>query len=521
MTDKPGAALAPGEYPPLQGVALVMLTLAIAVSSFMEVLDMTIVNVSVPSIAGSLGVSPSEGTWSISSYMLAAAVVQPLAGWIGRRFGEVRTFVTSIWLFVIFSALCGFATSMPMLIFCRLMQGFVSGPMMSVAQALLLRNYPVHLRGLALGLWAMVIICAPVFGPIMGGWITDNLSWPWLFYINVPVGVLAAIASWLILRRRESVKVKVPVDFVGLVLLVLGVASLQYLLDNGNDLNWFASGRIQTAAAIAVVSLAFFIPWELTDKHPIVDLQLFRRRNFVVGSLAISAGYFAFMGINVVFPLWLQTTLGYTSSWAGYAIAPVGVVALFLAPVIGKNIHRINLRAAPTFAFCVFAISLYWVSTLNDQASFVQLATPRILQGFGLALFFLPINQIIMSGVSGNELASAAGLSNFLRTISGSLSTAVCIWLWNDRTEFHHGQLIQNVAANAPNTLAYQAQMSQLGINGVSGQAIMERVIGGQASTLGANDVFLLLFVLYIAMIPFIWLSRPPFGAAGAGAGGH
>jgi DHA2 family multidrug resistance protein len=333
--------------------------------------------------------------------------------------------------------------------------------------------------------------------------------------------VLAAISSWIILRNRESVKVKVPVDFVGLILLVVGVASLQYLLDNGNDLNWFASGRIQAAAAISVVALAFLIPWELTDAHPIVDLHLFKRRNFVVGSLAISAGYFAFMGVNVVFPLWLQTTLGYTSTWAGYAIAPVGVVALFLAPVIGKNIHRINLRIAPTFAFSVFALSLFWVSKLNDQASFMQLATPRILQGFGLALFFLPINQIIMAGVSGNELASAAGLSNFLRTISGSLSTAVCVWLWSDRTEYHHGQLIQTVAANAPNTLAYQAQLGQLGIEGVPAQAVMERVIGSQASTLGANDVFMLLFVLYIAMIPFIWLARPPFGAAGTRAGGH
>lgn len=522
MAGTPGPVAAAGEYPPLQGTRLVLLTLAIAVSSFMEVLDMTIVNVSVPSIAGSLGVSPSEGTWSISSYMLAAAVVQPLSGWIGRRFGEVRTFVTSIWLFVIFSALCGLATSMPMLIACRLLQGLVSGPMMSVAQALLLRNYPVHLRGLALGLWAMVIICAPVFGPILGGWITDNLSWPWLFYINVPVGVLAALVSWWILHKRESVKVKVPVDVVGLLLLVIGVGSLQYLLDNGNELNWFESGRIQAAAAISVVALAFFIPWELTDRHPIVDLHLFTRRNFVVGSLAISAGYFAFMGVNVVFPLWLQTTLGYTSSWAGYAIAPTGLVALFLAPLIGKNMHKINLRAAPTFAFCVFASSLYWVSTLNDQASFAQLATPRLLQGLGLALFFLPINQIIMGGVSGSELASAAGLSNFLRTISGSFSTAVCIWLWNDRTEYHHAQLVQNVVSGTPGTLAYQQQLSQLGVDGLPAQAVMERVVGVQASTLGANDVFLALFALYVVMIPFIWLARPPFAAAGArSAGGH
>ena len=511
----PSTVLPPGEYPPLQGIRLVLLTFAVAVSSFMEILDMTIVNVSVPSISGSLGVSPSEGTWAISSYMLAAAVVQPLAGWIGRRFGEVRTFVTSILLFIVFSALCGFATSMPMLIAGRLMQGLVSGPMMSVAQALLIRNYPVHLRGLAMGLWAMVVIIAPVAGPILGGTITDNLSWPWLFYINVPVGALAAFTSWWLLHRRESQKVKVPVDAVGLILLVIGVGSLQFMLDNGNEQDWFNSPEIRAAAVISFVALSFFIPWELTDPHPVVDLSLFKRRNFLVGSLSVSVAYFAFSGVNVVYPLWLQTTLGYTSTWAGYAIAPVGIVALFLAPLIGKNIQKINLRAAPTFAFCVFATSLYWVSTLNETASFGQLALPRLLQGVGLALFFLPLNQIVMSGVSPSELASAAGLSNFLRTIAGSISTAVCIWMWNNRTDYHHAVLSEHVTSDSLATSAYQAQLAAQGVPDTMGLAYIDRIIGNQASTLGANDVFFMLCLLYLVMIPFLWFARPPFGAAG------
>src|SRR5271170_2080614 len=206
------------EYPPLRGAKLAFLTVAIAMASFMEILDMTIVNVSVPAISGSLGVSNSEGTWAISSYLLAAAVMQPLTGWISRRFGEVRTFVTSILLFMVFSAICGLATSLPMLVASRLMQGFVSGPMMSVAQAILLRNYPIERRGMAIALWAMVIIIAPIAGPILGGWITDNLSWPWLFYINLPVGAVAAAATWSLLRRRESYKVKLPIDALGLVL---------------------------------------------------------------------------------------------------------------------------------------------------------------------------------------------------------------------------------------------------------------------------------------------------------------
>src|SRR5262245_37856831 len=375
------AALPPGEHPPLRGAALVFLTIAIGLSSFMEILDMTIVNVSIPAIAGSMGVSPSEGTWAISSYLLAAAVVQPLAGWIGRRFGEVRTFVASNLLFIVFSMVCGMATTMPMLIAARLMQGLVSGPMMSVAQALLLRNYPVHLRGLALGLWAMVVIVAPIVGPVLGGWITDNFSWPWLFYINVPVGLAAAAVSWLLLRKRESARVKVPVDAVGLALLVIGVGALQFMLDNGNEKDWFHSNEIIIAAVIGVVALTFLIPWELTDKHPIVDLHLFQRRNFRVGTICIAIAYFAFMGVNVIFPLWLQTALSYTSTWAGFAMAPIGLVALVMAPFVGRNLHRINLRLAPTFSFCIMTAMMFWFATQTAEASFGQITLPRFIMG--------------------------------------------------------------------------------------------------------------------------------------------
>ena len=258
------------EYPPLRGGKLLLLTAAIATASFMEILDMTIVNVSVPAISGSLGVVTSEGTWAVSSYMLAAAIMQPLSGWIARRFGEVRTFVTSVLLFMLFSAICGLAVSLPMLVAARLIQGLVSGPMMSVAQAILLRNYPIERRGMAIALWSMVIMIAPICGPVLGGYITDNLSWPWLFYINLPVGTFSAVVTWWIMRHRESMITKLPIDVVGLVLLVIGVGSLQFMLDNGNEKDWFNSSVILAAAAVAIISISFLIPWELTDKHPVV-----------------------------------------------------------------------------------------------------------------------------------------------------------------------------------------------------------------------------------------------------------
>ncbi len=503
------------EYPPLRGGKLLLLTAAIATASFMEILDMTIVNVSVPSISGSLGVSNSEGTWAVSSYMLAAAVMQPLTGWIARRFGEVRTFVTSICLFMVFSAVCGLATSMPMLVAARLVQGLVSGPMMSVAQALLLRNYPIERRGMALGLWSMVIVIAPILGPILGGWITDNLSWPWLFYINLPVGAFAAAATWTILRHRESKTVKLPIDGVGLVLLVVGVGALQFMLDNGNDKDWFASYAIVTAAAVSLVSISFLIPWELTDKHPVIDLHLFTRRNFRVATIVLGLAYFGFSGVNIIFPLWLQTTVGYTATEAGLALAPVGLLALITSPLVGRNINRLNLRLAASFAFCVFGVAVFWTSTLNETASFGQLAAPRFMQGLGIAFFFLPLNQMILSGVPPRDLATASGLSNFIRTMSGSMATAVTVWVWNRRTDYHHTVLAEHVRSSAAGWIRYEADLSDRGISGIGALRYVDGVLGTQASTLAVNDVFLATAVLFIVLVPLVWLAKPPFAARG------
>jgi DHA2 family multidrug resistance protein len=506
------------EYPPLHGGKLLFLTAAIATASFMEILDLTIVNVSVPAISGSLGASTTEGTWAVSSYMLAAAIMQPLTGWIGRRFGEVRTFVTSICLFMCFSALCGLATTLPMLVAARLIQGLVSGPMMSVAQAILLRNYPIERRGMAIALWSMVIIIAPICGPIIGGWITDNLSWPWLFYINLPVGAFAATASWSLLRHRESKKVKLPIDAVGLTLLVVGVGSLQFMLDNGNDKDWFNSPVIIAAGVVSFISLVFLIPWELTDKHPVIDLHLFSRRNFRVGTCVIGVAYFAFSGINIIFPLWLQTTVGYTATWAGLAVAPVGLLALVAAPLVGRNMNRLNLRLAASFAFCAFGFAIFWAATLNDTATFWQFATPRFLQGIGIAFFFLPLNQIILSGVPPSDLASASGLSNFIRTMSGSFATALTVFMWNRRTDYHHAVLTEHIRNSADGWTQYQAGLTTHGIMGTGAFQYVDNLITRQAMTMGVNDVFHFLAWMYLLLIPFLWLARPPFTARGAGA---
>jgi len=501
--------------PPLHGTALVLLTIAVAFSTFMEVLDMTIVNVAVPHIAGSLGVSSSEGTWTISSYSLASAIMQPLTGWIARRFGEVKTFVVSVGLFVVFSMLCGLATSMPMLVFARLMQGAGSGPMVALSLTLLLASYPKAKQGIALALWAMTVVVAPIFGPILGGWLTDNFSWPWIFYINLPVGVLAGVITWTLLRKRETKTYQSPIDVIGLVLLVAGVGCLQFMLDNGNDHDWFSSPLITSLGLVALVCLVFLVVWELHAKHPVVELSLFKQRNFTAGVVALSLGMFAFFGINVVFPLWLQTTLGYTATWAGLATAPVGILAFLLSPILGRNMQKLELRAVVTFAFLVFAGTSYWFSTFDSSASFSSLVLPRFVMGIAIPCFFIPLNQIYLAGLPANEIASASGLANFFRTLGSSVSTAVTVTLWQHRGILHHATLSENVTnANQPATQIL-SQLTHAGNGQTQALGIVDQLVNREALTLAVNDIFLLCAILFVVLIPVIWLAKPPFGSAG------
>jgi len=317
----------PVEHPPLTGTTLLLGTVALSLATFMNVLDSSIANVSLPAIAGDLGVSPNQGTWVITSFGVANAISVPLTGWLTQRFGAARLFVTSVLLFVLASWLCGFAHSLEALIGYRVLQGLVAGPMIPLSQTLLLSSYPKAKAGTAMAMWAMTTLVAPVMGPLLGGWITDNMSWPWIFYINVPVGLAAAGIAWSIYQHRETPRKKLPIDTVGLALLVLWVGALQIMFDKGKELDWFHSGQIVALGAVALVSFAFFIAWELTEKHPVVDLRLFKRRNFALGSLTLAVAYGLFFGNVVLLPLWLQQYMGYTATAAGMALAPVGLLA--------------------------------------------------------------------------------------------------------------------------------------------------------------------------------------------------
>jgi len=506
---------------PLPAGVLAIFTIAVAFSTFMEVLDTSIANVAVPTIAGNLAVSANNGTWAISSYGLAAALVVPLTGWIAKRFGEVRTFIWSVLLFTIASALCGLATSFPMLVAFRFLQGLVSGPMVPLSQTLLLSNYPPQKRGMAMALWAMTVVVAPIFGPLLGGYITDNFSWPWIFYINAPIGIFSAVVTYTVLKKRETPTEKKPIDVLGLVLMVLGVGSLQLMLDNGNDLDWFNSTVIVALCVTSVVALTFFVIWELTDEHPIIDLSLFKTLNFRYGVIAMGVGYMSFFAITVLFPLWLQTIMGYTPTWAGIATSPVGIFALILSPIVGKNIQRIDLRILASFAYLVFAITAYWFSTFTLDTSINMIYLPRLLQGVAVACFFIPINQIILSGIQPNRLAAASGLSSFFRTLSGSMGTAIVVTLWDHRTQVHAVRLAESVSTNGVETQNYVNQLTQLGSSTNAAYAQIQGVIQTQAAMLATSEVFWGISIVFVCLISFVWLTKPPFGVAGGTAGGH
>src|SRR5258705_12932294 len=387
----------PAELPPLRGATLAIGTVALSLATFMNVLDTSIANVSLPAIAGDLAVSPDQGTWVITSFGVANAISLPLTGWLARRYGQVRLFTASVLLFVVASALCALAPTLGLLIAFRVLQGAVAGPMIPLSQTLMLSSYPREKAGSALGIWAVTTLVAPVAGPLLGGWITDNYSWPWIFYINVPIGLPAAGATWMIYRKRESPTAKLPIDGVGLGLLALWVGALQVMLDKGKDLDWFASTQIVALAIVAVVGFALFVVWELTERNPVVDLRLFARRNFLVSTVAISLSFGTFFGSVVLLPLWLQQYMGYTATQAGMVVAPVGVLAILLTPLVGRTVHKVDPRLFVTASFAIFALVMLMRSRFATSADLTTLMIPTIVQGAPMATFFVPLITLSLS----------------------------------------------------------------------------------------------------------------------------
>ena len=501
-------------FKPLQGGALAMLTLVLSLATFMLVLDSTIANVAIPTIAGDLGASSSQGTWVITSFGVANAISIPITGWLAKRFGEVRLFLIATLLFVLASWLCGIANSLEMLIVFRVLQGAVAGPIIPLSQSLLLNNYPPEKRGMALAFWSMTIVVAPICGPILGGWISDNIHWGWIFFINVPIGLAVVLISWKILEGRESRISHQPVNTVGLILLVLGVGALQLMLDQGRELDWFNSTEIVVLTIIAAVGLIALIIWELTDDNPVVDVSLFKSRNFTVGCVSTSLAFLVYSGTVVLIPLLLQQVYNYTATWAGLAAAPVGLLPILLAPIIGKFGNKIDMRILITISFMVYALTFYWRAvTFEPEMTFMDVALPQFVQGLAVACFFMPLTTITLSGLPPEKMASASSLFNFLRTLAGSIGTSLTTFIWYNREAVHHTQLTEVINPYNPISQQFFQTMGSFGLSEEQTASYIARQITAQGFIIGANEIFLVSAITFISLVVLIWFAKPPFSS--------
>ena len=502
---------------PLKGGMLFLAAIVLASANFIAVLDMTIANVSVPNIAGSLGISSSQGTWVITSYSVAEAIIVPLTGWIAGRFGPVRVFTSAMLLFGAFSALCGISSSLEMLIFGRIMQGLTGGLLMPLSQTLLLRIFPKEKANAAMALWAMTTLVAPVLGPILGGWLCDNYGWSFIFFINVPLALFCAPLAMKMLKRYELSKVKMPIDVMGLVLLIVFVGALQLMVDLGKEHAWFESNLIIALASIAAIGFVIFVIWELTAKHPIVDLRVFRHRGFTASVVTLTFAFGAMFAANVLTPLWLQSYMGYTSTWAGMTTAWSGVLAIIAAPIVGARMGKVDPRRL------VF-VGLIWLGgitamrcNLSNDATYWQISLPLLLMGLGMPFFFVPLTALSLGSVEPQEMASAAGLQNFLRTLSGAVATSVVQTIWEDKSSYNHSELSGLTDRNGDAMRALEGS----GMSHDQALYALNNMVDGQSVMIATNQVMAMVAIAFVFAAFVIWLAPKPTRAVSMAESGH
>lgn len=486
----------------------------LALANFVVVLDSTIANVSIPHIAGSLAISPTQGTWVITSYAVADAISVPLTGFLAARFGTVRWFIISLISFAVFSLLCGLSGSLGMLVVFRILQGLSGGPLMPLSQVLLLRVFGKKMSGTALGLWAMTTVCAPIAGPLLGGAISDNLSWPWIFFINIPIIAICVFAVRALVTPFETKQEKLGIDTIGLALLITWVGAFQLMLDNGREKDWFSSPFVLAMAIVAVIGFIAFVIWELTEDNPIVDLRVFRHRGFAVGTGAIALGFGAFYASIVLIPLWLQTVIGYTATEAGRTTAWVGVFAVIMSPIAAALVAKVDLRITVSGGIVWLAVISLMRARWSTESDYWQLAMPQLLQGLGMPFFFVGLTAMSLAAVDPKETTSAAGVMNFLRTLCGAVGTAMATSAWDTASRVSRAEI-------APALNGGTATMDNLQTHGFSmdqARGVLDRLVEAQAATVGATHVFVYAFAVFMVAGGLVWLAPKATRVADPGA---
>ena len=488
------------------------------------ILDTSVANVSLTHIQGSLSAGQEEVTWVLTSFMAANAVVIPMSGWLAMLMGRKRYLISSVILFTVGSLLCGIATSLPELILFRIIQGVGGGGLQPMSQSILLETFPIEERGMAMSIFGVGIVLGPILGPLLGGYLTDSYSWRWIFYINLPIGILGLFMCMSFVfdppyqqRWRKGDKV----DTTGLILLCLGIGSLQILLDKGQHEDWFNSQFIVALSCIAFFCVVLLVFWELRHENPIIDLRVFKDRSFATGNLITFLGFFAFFGSIVLLPLYLQTLMGYTSFYAGLVLGPGGALTLLMLPLVGKLTERFDSRILLGIGMLFLAYSVYYMAGFNLQIDFYKAVMGRLIQGIGMPLFFVTSTLVAMAYVANRDMNNASAIFNLLRNLGGSFGVAFVTTILARRSQFHQHRIIEHLN---PFNIEFDYRLSQLraaldaklgSMADHGGQAlgIIYRAAQRQAFAMAFNDVFLIQCVIFLGLLGAIFfLRKPPIG---------
>lgn len=495
-----------------------LVSVTVMLPTLIEIIDTSVVNVSLDHIRGSLSAGIDEATWTITAYLVSNAIIIPMTGWLSRFFGRRRYLLFSVALFTVSSFLCGAAWSLQSLIVFRVLQGMAGGALQPISQSILLETFPPVQHGVAMSIFGMGVMFGPIIGPLLGGWITDNWSWHWIFFINVPIGAVSLLLIALVIVDPPYMeRLKMKVDYAGLLLLSVGLGCLQVVLDKGQREDWFSSGMILWLSVIAVTCLAFFIVNELFAETPIVNLRVFRNPTFAAGNAVMFFAFFSLFGSLVLVPIYLQTLMGYTSYLAGLVLGPGGMAAMVAMPVAGQLITRVNPRYIMAIGIAGAAGSVYLMSGFSLQADFESVLRPRVLQGLSLGFLFIPLNVVVMSGIRKESLANASAIFNLLRNLGGSFGVAFATTFLARRAQFHQLRLSEHLQfLERPFSTSLPGIAQKLQERGIDPSnpdqgalALIQQEMLREASMLAFNDTFYVLSILIFLVLPLILLMRP------------
>jgi DHA2 family multidrug resistance protein len=503
------------EWHPRHNPWLISVTVMLAV--FMEVLDTSIANIALPHVAGSLSATPEEATWILTSYLVSNAIVLPMTGWLGNHFGRKRVLLFCIFMFTLASALCGLAWDLPTLILARILQGAGGGAMVPIAQSIMLESVPARKRGAAMAVFAQGVVVAPILGPTVGGWITDNYSWRWIFYINLPVGVLAlALAKWLVedppyIKRN----LEATIDYIGFGLLALWLATLQIVLDKGQEADWFGAEWVRWFALVSVVSFGLLLWWEFKVEHPLVDLRVFKNRNFTVGLILMTTLAAILYGTTAELPLFLQTLMGYPALQSGYAMSPRGLAAFATTFVVGRLVGRVPARWLLGVGFTTLAISSFMLADINLQVSQINVIWPSVVNGIAISFIFVPLTVMTLSHLGQAQIGNATGLYNLMRNLGGSVGIAFVTTMLARGAQVHQALMVGHLTPTDPAYTQRLAAAKNLLLRHTDAVTASRQAYGGLYSLLDAQahlwsfvDNFFFFGLLALAGLPLLLLFK-------------